>query len=158
MKSKNGTGLIVGIVITVFVIIIVGVVILWGSGYFTKNKKTLDTSTGKIDRAIGSMAEFDLDVYDGASMNGEALVELINDLKNDGVVVAVGVDTLAATSAAYYNNVYDATAKNITTTGTPATISTSKADANYINPNGTFKGSVLRNANKEIVCVLFTQQ
>lgn len=157
MKAKNSSSLVVGIVITVFMIIIVGVVIIWSSGYFNQNKKTLDRSTSKIDKAIGSMAEFDLDVYDGTSIQGDALKELIEDLHNDKVVVAVGIKTLGGTET-YYNQGY--ASNDIVITPTPAAPSfpSVKSDANYINPNGTFIGEVKRNDNDEIVLILFTQQ
>lgn len=158
MRTKNGSGLIVGVVITVFVIIIVGVVILWGSGYFTKNKKTLDSSTGKIDKVIASMAEFDLEVYDGASISGDTLKELIKDLHDDQVIVAVGVKTLGG-EVTYYNQGYkDNDIVIITPTPPAPTFEPKKSEPNYINPNGTFIGEVKRNDNDEIVLLQFTQE
>jgi hypothetical protein len=165
MKAKNSSGLIVGIVITVFVIIIVGVVIIWSSGYFNQNKKTLDRSTSKIDKAIGSMAEFDLEVYDGKSLRGDALVELIKEIKDDGVVVSIGVKTLSigpTGTPEQYNYTYGAvTNGKAEITPTPIaspTPPTDKSNSNYINPNGSFVGQVIRNKNDEIVAIEFTQQ
>lgn len=156
MKTKNASTLVVGIVLTLFTIIIVGVVILWGSGYFGQNKKTLDKSTAKIDKAIGSMSEFDLNVYDGRSIRGDALNKLVGDMTEDKVVVSIGVKTLGATAASYYNYGYEAnniTPAKVTITPTPV-----KSADNYINPNGTFVGEVIKNVNDDIVCILFTQQ
>jgi hypothetical protein len=159
MKAKNASGLVVGVIFTVFVIILVGIIILWTSGEFTSKKKTMDKSTTKIDKAIGSYAEFDLEVYDGKSINGDALVELIKDFKAHQVVVSIGVKTLStgvSGTAKYYNYGYgtDITPTPILTPVPP----TSKADADYINPNGTFLGKVIRNKNDEIVLIEFTQQ
>jgi hypothetical protein len=159
MKTKNASGLLVGIVITVFMIILVGVVILWSSGYFSQNKKTLDKSTAKIDTAIGSMSEFDLDVYDGQSMRGDSLVELIKDLRDNQVVVSIGIRTLSVGSSGtpkYYNYGFstDITPSPALTANPP----TAKNDADYVNPNGTFIGKVVRNKNDEVVLLEFTQQ
>ncbi len=159
MKTKNSSGLIVGIVITVFVIIIVGVVILWSSGYFNQNKKTLDRSTSKIDKAIGSMAEFDLDIYDDKSMSGEALIDLIKELRDNQIVVSVGVKTLsigASGTPKYYNYGFstDITPSPALTADPPK----EKNNQDYVNPNGTFVGKVVRNKNDEIVLLEFTQQ
>jgi hypothetical protein len=164
MKTKNASNLVVGIVLTLFTIIIVGVVILWGSGYFGQNKKTLDKSTAKIDKAIGSMSEFDLEVYDGKSIRGDALEELIRDLREDQVVVSIGIKTLSTGTsgvAKYYN--YGFGGKDDTADITPSPALTSnppkeKNSADYVNPNGTFQGKVVRNKNDEIVLIEFTQQ
>jgi len=164
MKTKNSSGLIVGVVITVFVIIVVGVVIIWSSGYFNQNKKTLDRSTSKIDKAIGSMAEFDLDIYDGMSMRGDALVTLIEELRDNQVVVSVGIKTLgsgASGSPKYYNYGFGGSGATADITPSP-TLSplppSEKNDIDYVNPNGTFLGKVVQNRNDEIVLLEFTQQ
>ncbi len=155
MKTKNASGLVVGIVITLFVIILSGAIIVWGSGYFNQNKKTMDKSTAKIDKTIGSMTDFDLSVYDGRSIRGDALKDLIADLKDDKVAVSIGVDTLASEAAVNYN--YEYTSSNL-----GAVVSTvptkEKSVASYINPNGTFAGEVIKNTNDDIVYILFTQQ
>ncbi len=156
MKTKNANNLVVGVILTLFTIIIVGIVILWGTGYFGQNKKTLDKSTAKIDRAIGSMSEFDLNVYDDRSIRGDTLTKLVEDMTEDGVMVSIGVKTLGAASVSYYNYGYEdknISSSKVTTTPTPV-----KSASNYINPNGTFLGEVLRNVNDDIVCILFTQQ
>lgn len=163
MKVKNASGLVVGVILTVFVIILVGVIIFWTSGEFNSKKKTMDNSTAKIDRAIGSYSEFDYEIYDGKSLAGDAVKELISKVTSKGEVISIGVDTLDVGAAKYYNYAFTAASSTesqdigaiITPVPTPPT---SKSDVNYINPNGTFVGKVLKNANYEIVCVLFTQQ
>jgi hypothetical protein len=163
MKAKNASGLVVGVILTVFVIILVGVIIFWTSGEFNSKKKTMDNSTAKIDRAIGSYSEFNFEIYDGKSLSGDAVKELISEVTNKGEVISIGVDTLDVGGAKYYNYSFtDKTADDSQDIGakiTPIpTPPTSKSDANYINPNGTFVGKVLKNANEEIICVLFAQQ
>lgn len=155
MKTKNASGLVVGVVITVFVIILVGIVIVWGSGYFDQNKKTLDKTTSKIDKTIGSMTDFDLTVYDGKSIRGDALKDLITDLKQDKVAVSIGVDTLASTAAANYNYAYTSSDLGLEVSIAPPE---GKAAVDYINPNAVFIGKVTKNLNDEIVYILFTQQ
>lgn len=156
MKTKNASGLVVGIVITLFVIILSGTIIVWGSGYFNQNKKTMDKSTSKIDKTIGSMTDFDLTVYDGKSIRGDALVELITELEINEVQISIGVKTIAGVFAYYVNN-FTPTSKDLSEEGA-ATITTDKTHEAYINPNGTFIGDVIKNDNKEIVCIQFTQQ
>lgn len=155
MKTKNSSGLVVGIVITLFVIILSGAVIVWGSGYFNQNKKTMDKSTAKIDKTIGSMTDFDLTVYDGKSIQGDALTELIAELKASNTAVSIGVDTLDSVAATNYN--YEYTSSNLGA-AVSLTPTTSKSEPSYINPNGTFVGEVIRNKNDDIIYILFTQQ
>ncbi len=155
MKTKNSSGLVVGIVITLFVIILSGAVIVWGSGYFNQNKKTMDKSTAKIDKTIGSMTDFDLTVYDGKSIQGDALTELIAELKASNTAVSIGVDTLDSTAATNYNYEYTSSNLGASVSLTPTT---SKSEPSYINPNGTFVGEVIRNKNDDIIYILFTQQ
>ena len=155
MKTKNASGLVVGIVITLFIVIILGVVILWGSGYFNQNKKSLDQSTGKIDKTLGTMSEFDLEVYDDNSLSGAAVVELIEDLEENATEVSIGVQTLDATSPTYYNYAFTSNNLGAAVTVTPTPV---KSAENYINQNASFLGKTIRNENDQIICVLFTQQ
>jgi FlaG/FlaF family flagellin (archaellin) len=156
MKTKNASGLVVGIVITLFVIILSGTVIVWGSGYFNQNKKTMDKSTAKIDQTIGSMTDFDLAVYDGKSIQGEALTKLIKDIDDKKIQISIGVHTIKSKGYVYYVNKYDG--KELKLGEAAASISTTKTDDEYINPNGTFLGKVIRNENKDIICIEFEQQ
>ena len=156
MKTKNASGLVVGIVITLFVIILSGTIIVWGSGYFNQNKKTMDKSTAKIDQTIGSMTDFDLAVYDGKSIQGDALTKLIKDIGDKKIQISIGVDTIKSQGCVYYVNKYDG--KELMLGEAASSISTTKTDAEYINPNGTFLGKVIRNDNKDIVCIEFEQQ
>ena len=154
MKTKNTSGLVVGIVITLFVLILSGTIIIWGSGYFNQNKKIMDKSTSKIDKAIGSMADFDLTIYDGKSIRGDALTELIAELKQENLAVSIGVDTLASQAATNYNYEYTSSNLGVSISVVPTT---DKSVNSYINPNGTFIGEVIKNANEDIVYILFTQ-
>lgn len=162
MKSKN-SNLVVGVIITVFFIILVGVIIMWTTGQFNSKKKTMDNSTNKIDQAIGGMSEFDWTVYEGNPVSGAQLVDVIKDVIAKKEVIAIRVCTLAnLTAGEDYNYDYtpaasgtDATIKAITTPPAPTT---TKTDKDYINPNESFIGKVIRNTNNEIICVQFTQQ
>ena len=158
MKTKNASGLVVGIIITLFMVIIVGIIIMWGSGYFSQNKKSLDKSTGKIDKKLGEMSDFDLTVYDDGSISGDALTELIEDVIDKEEVMSIHVKTLAHTEGISYNYAYDDAKVTITSITNPPLPTPSKTDIDYINPNASFKGEVIRNANDEIICIKFTQQ
>ncbi|MGF7142538.1 hypothetical protein HNQ56_000956 [Anaerotaenia torta] len=165
MKTKNATNLVVGIVLTLVTIIMVGIVILWGTGYFGQNKKTLDRSTAKIDGAINAMSEFDLQIYQDKIIRGDVLVDLIQELKKDKVMVSIGVTTLGGEKEGVQYNYRtstidktDGTAEITPSPAATAVIPEGKGSLEYINPNGSFKGTVVRDKNDEIVLIGFTQQ
>lgn len=147
MKSKN-SDMVVKIFLVVVAVILVGLVIAWTTGVFKEKKSDLDQGTERINSAISSMAEFDLLVYDGGTITGSLLLELIDEEKEgserlEGVTITY--KTLAEPSAT--------PAPYPTTAPAPG-----KSDGRYINPNGVFKGEVVRNANNVIAELIFTQQ
>ncbi len=165
MKTKNATNLVVGIVLTLVTIIMVGIVILWVTGYFGQNKRTLDRSTAKIDGAINAMSEFDLQIYQDKIIRGDVLVDLIQELRKDKVMVSIGVTTLGGEKEGVQYNYRtsaidktDGTAEITPSPAASAVIPEVKGSLEYINPNGSFKGKVVRDKNDEIVLIGFTQQ
>lgn len=154
MKTKKASDLIVTILITVLVVVLTGLLIAWTTGMFKEKKNDINKGTEKIDKALGSMEDFDLLVFDNNTIGGDGLLEVISDFDDKDVPASIWVHTLDNTDA-YYNYAY--TANNLGTAST-AVPPTSKATAGYITPSANFKGEVLRNANDEIVCIKFTQQ
>lgn len=140
MKSKN-SDIAVKIFLVVVAVILVGLIIAWSTGVFKDKRNDLNEGTEKINSAISSMVEFDLLTYDGGSISGDLLLDLINDARDGKLDVIIKVKTLQMTvSPAPY----------------PSTAPL-KTDSNYINPNGNFKGKVTRNENGIITEITFTQ-
>lgn len=135
MKTKNSE-IAVKIFLVVVAVILVGLLIAWSTGVFKDKKNDLSRSTEKINSAIGSMSEFDLLVYDGGTITGSLLLDLLEN-KPEGVNIL-------------YRTLADATVSPIPTPPT---------DYTNINPNGIFKGEVVRNeGNNVITQIIFTQQ
>ncbi len=155
MKTKNSSDLVVKIFLIVVAVILVGLLIAWSTGVFKDKKQDLNEGTEKIDQVLSSVADFDLLVYDGYTINGKSLTDLIVDMQNKEATLSVGVKTLAG-SIQYYN--YSVTADNNLGAVVTITPSTSKADDDYINPSARFLGDIVKNINNEIVCIMFTQQ
>ena len=82
MKTKN-SDIAVKIFMVVVAVILVGLIIAWSTGVFKDKRKDLNEGTERINNAISSMAEFDLLAYDGGSIMGSLLVDLINDKERD---------------------------------------------------------------------------
>lgn len=145
MKSKN-SDMAVKIFLVVVAVILVGLIIAWTTGVFKDKKSDLDQGTERINSAISSMAEFDLLVYDGGTITGSLLLELIEDK-------AAGSEKLEGVTISYKTLAEP--------TATPASYPSpapGKGDNRYINPNGIFKGEVKRDPNNVITEIIFTQK
>lgn len=155
MKTKRSSDLVVKIFLVVVAVILVGLLIAWSTGVFKDKQRDLNRGTEKIDSALSSMAEFDLLVYDGYTIKGEALVELIEEYKSREITLAIGVKTLGDKDTTYYNYSFTSGDLGAVAILTPPT---EKNNTAYITPSGNFLGEVIKNRNNEIVCITFTQQ
>lgn len=153
MKTKKAD-LVVKIILIVVAVILVGLLVAYFMGVFKTQKQNLNKGTNKIDDVVNSALDFDVLVYDGKEVDGKSLVDIIEDYKEKDVKMSIWVETLDGTST-YYN--YSYTSNNL---GTAVTVTppASKADSGYITESASFLGEVLRNKNKEIVCLKFVQQ
>lgn len=143
MKTKN-SDIAVKIFLVVVAVILVGLIISWSTGVFKDKRNDLNDGTERINNAISSMVEFDLLAYDGGSITGDLLLDLIENVKDGKMDVTINYRTL-----------------EMGPTATPLPYPTAapiKTDENYINPNGNFIGEVTRNPNGVITGLIFTQQ
>lgn len=146
MKTKN-SDIAVKIFLVVVAVILVGLLIAWSTGVFKDKRNDLNDGTERINKAISSMAEFDLLAYDGGNITGNLLVDLINEVvEGEMDIEEITVETIKGTDKTYTNsakyNLGDL----------------DKQNADYINPNGVFKGKIKRNENGIIETIKFTQQ
>ena len=155
MKTKKAD-LVYKIFFIVVGVILSGLMIAWLVSTYNDKKNEADAGTKKINRVTSQMADFDLTIYDGASIKGEALTDLITALKEKGAQVSVTVKTLDNTLTSYIYGTTSTTPINLDSAVT-VTPPLSKSATGYITPTGNFKGEVIRNANDVIVCLYFTQ-
>ncbi|NLJ95738.1 MAG: hypothetical protein GX321_01180 [Clostridiales bacterium] len=144
MKTKS-SDIAVKIFLVVVAVILVGLIIAWTTGVFKDKKSDLDKGTERINSAITSMAEFDLLIYDGGTITGSLLLDLIDEKaggseKFKDIVIEYKTLAEATVSPAPY----------------PST-APEKTNARYINPNGLFEGTVIKNENDVIKSITFTQ-
>lgn len=163
MKTKN-SDMIAKIFLAAVIVVLTGLLIAWMMGVFKDKKQDLDAGSEKIDTTISSAADFDMMYYDGNTISGKSLVELIQEVVNKSPELSIAVQTLVNAkkpAIIYYNkflgagNAIDDSGKN-----GKATVldQSSKNGDNYITPTSSFLGEVLRNSNNEITGILFTQQ
>lgn len=143
MKTKN-SDIAVRIFLVVVGVILAGLMIAWSVGVFKDKKKDLNDGTDRINKTISSMSEFDLLAYDGASISGSLLLELIESKPDDVQILYITLKELKGS--------------NSPTPSAYPSPTPSKSDSRYINPNGIFKGEVKRNDNGIIDKIIFTQQ
>lgn len=159
MKSKYTDEIISKIIIIAIIVILVGAMIYWVMGVYKDKKSAADSANSKINNANHEMADFDLLVYDGKSINGDTLKDLIENLYDNRVAVSVQVLTLAnQTPTPTSGTSYNCTISSTATTFTEPAFPSNKGDNNYITPSATFVGTIVKNDNDEIVCLKFTQQ
>jgi hypothetical protein len=132
MKTKN-SDIAVKIFLVVVAVILVGLIIAWSTGVFKDKRNDLNEGTAKINSAISSMAEFDLLFYDGGTITGILLLDLI---KESDVTIS-------------YRTLENA---NVSPIPAPPTGNTD------VNLNALFKGEIVRDANNVITELIFTQQ
>lgn len=145
MKTKNND-IAVKIFLVVVAVILVGLIIAWSTGVFKDKRNDLNEGTERINKAISSMAEFDLLYYDGGNVTGSLLSDIINDSEMKDIEIRVQTLAMTTLTPPAIPSVYP--------TGTPP----AKTDAKYINPNGIFIGEITRDDNNVITGLIFTQQ
>jgi len=159
-KKSNLIPMIIGVVV---VLILAGLFFSWQMGWFKGKKQDIDGATTKLDTSIGAMSDFDVTLYDGGSISGDEIVELINNVVAKGPELSIAVQTLVnakkATPITIYYNKALTNGNAINTSGTITTLDQSnKSNDNYLTPSAAFLGKSLRNSNNEITGILFIQQ
>ena len=92
MKTKK-SDIAVKIFLVVVAVILVGLIIAWSTGVFKDKKKDLSKGTEKINSAISSMSEYDIQMYSEASISGDSLVDLIERVRKEQLDLSIVVKT-----------------------------------------------------------------
>lgn len=143
-NSLKGLLLAAGTVITCIII---------GLGFYIAReaRDTASSGAGQINRLNAEFMESDKVMYDGISVTGSEVVNVINKFKNDELCVQVKTKKGEAS--------YGYTDTTLSSKSSHSIKETQNLKGvNYINPNGLFLGEVIRDSNNVIVGLLFTQQ
>ncbi|SFR76966.1 hypothetical protein [Anaeromicropila populeti] len=146
-NSLKGLLLAAGTIITCIVISL---------GFFIAReaRDTAAGGAGQISKLNAEFNESDKVMYDGLSVSGSEVINVINKFRNNELSVKV-----ITNKAAYY---YNWLLKNgDTELGENSSISIKEAQKptsdNYINPNAQFLGTILRDVNNAIIAIEFSQ-
>ncbi|MCR5323590.1 MAG: hypothetical protein K6E85_10010 [Lachnospiraceae bacterium] len=135
------------------VVVIIALVLSAISLYMvTRSRSTINDGNTQYSQLMSRYSEINATLYDGLYVSGEKVVDVIKDCAGDlkdGVVVITLMDADSATAADKNGQTYK------TTNGYNVS---NKSDKEYINPSGTFVGSVEKNANGMVTKITFTQK
>ena len=165
-------------------IIIVCVVVALAFFVTRTGKNQVNQATAQLVDVTSQYDEPSKQVYDGIMVDGKEVIETINKFATDNTT-AVKVYHKNGKVDVYNGN--EAATAALTGTGTagdpylsdkyvaigdPATLEQgataklssvydsklARTDVKYINPGATYQGSILRNSDNVITCIVFTQQ
>ena len=164
-------------------IIIVCVVVTLAFFITRTGKNQVNQATAQLVDVTSQYDEPSKQVYDGIMADGKEVIETINKYSTDNTVAVKvyhkngkvdlyngkerGAITGAGTTASPYlsDQFNDTITETATLTdGVTAKLSgtydskLARTDVKYINPGATYQGSILRNSDNVITCIVFTQQ
>ena len=129
--------------------IITCIVISLGFYISREARDTAASGAGQISKLNAEFNESDKVMYDGLSVSGSEVVNVINKFKNGDISIQVNTKK----SSIYYVNVLDDKQTEII-----GSSSAQNSQSNtYINPNGQFLGSIIRDVNYTIIGIIFSQ-
>ena len=135
------------------VVVIIALVLSAISLYMvTRSRSTINDGNTQYSQLMSRYSEINATLYDGLYVSGEKVIDVIKDCAaelKDGVVVITLMDADSSTAADRNGQTYK------TMNGYNVT---NKSDKEYINPSGTFVGSVEKNANGMVTKITFTQK
>lgn len=139
------------------VVVIIALVLSAISLYMvSRSKSTINDGNTQYAEMMSDYSEINATIYDGLYVSGDKVIEVIKDCAadlNEGVQVLTLMNTGKAegTDGASSKDKYDQYKA-----GSEYTI-VNKSNNSYINPTGTFVGSVDKNANGMVTSIIFRQ-
>lgn len=140
-----------GVVITM-VVVSIGFILM------RSGQSTAIATINKLDRINVELAESEYTMYDGMEVSGSEVVNAVRKFKDERI--GIQVKTNKNRSGKWYINYVDITNKKIENSGSTGNISDliDVADDEYVNPNGVFLGSIVRDENGTIIALIFEQK
>jgi hypothetical protein len=114
----------------------------------TKSKSTINDGNTQYSELMSSYSEINATLYDGLYVSGDKVIDVIKS-ESANLDTGITVKTLMNTSGTTYKGA---------TAYSASTAAGDRANADYINPSGTFVGEVTKNANGMVTEITFTQK
>lgn len=154
------------IIIFTATIILVCVLAALGFKMANEGKASVTSGTNKYNAMASKQDDVELTAYDGSTILGSQIVDLIKKTIDREEQLAIQVITLGNEAGVYYNyspseedglltisKIEDEEKKYAPNTEDPK----NRTDVNYINPTSQFMGSVTRDVNGNIIILSFSQ-
>lgn len=135
--------------------IITCIIISLGFYIAREAKDTAAAGAGQINALNAEFSENSKTIYDGTEVSGSEVLNAIR--KYDGEVFGVKVETKKST--VYYGYNFDETTGELAKESSQDYLNAKKETSEtYINPNGRFLGTIIRDCNGTITGLKFVQQ
>lgn len=149
--------------ILIFAATIIVVCVLCAIGFKTANegKSIVSSGTSQLNAMSSEYQDINKSIYDGSTILGSELVNMIKKTIEKEEYLSIVVKTLADKTGTHYNY-YHSEAEGIHSISDSGTISKTvtdeKEEKSYINPSAQFLGTVNKDENNNVVCIIFEQQ
>lgn len=132
--------------------IITCVIVTLGFYIAREAKQTATNSANQINEMNIEFMENDKVIYDGATVSGTEVVNVIKKMQNE----KIGVYVNNGKTQTYYGYSFDLSTGELGSTSTNKyTVAMDESKNSYVNPYGTFRGTVIRNSNNAITGIIF---
>lgn len=161
--------------LTLAVVVIIALMISALSLYIVnKAKGNINNGNAQFSQIMDDYSELTATIYDGMHVNGERVIECIDEMTREDIVsVTVRTGVNLSSGAGSAENTYAGASHVTNTEFDPGTVRNraqtggdspyialglASDNANYINPMATFVGKVTKNANGMVVNITFEQR
>lgn len=153
MKQKN-TDLVTSILLSVFAVILMGIIIYSTKNFFDSTADAADNVTENTQELTIDYEDYDISMYDGEEVRGSEVVNFIkkqlgdySEIETAPIYTQVKTTVLSVIyTNTYTNNVHISDIKNFS------------SSEFYIKPTALFIGKVIKSKNKAILGVTFIQK
>ncbi len=153
MNRRNSIDISVKGLILAVVVIIALVLSAISLYMVSRSKSTINDGNTQYSELMSDYSEINATIYDGLYVSGDKVIDVIKDCAeklDQGVQVMTIMKSQTEAGAGGKADEYK-------TSDAYAEKKFKKSDAEYINPSGTFVGSVNKNGNGMVISILFKQ-
>ena len=133
--------------------IITCVVISLGFFIAREARETASGGANQINKLNTEFVESDKTIYDGATVSGSEVVNVIKKFKKEKIGIFVKTNRCST----YYNNSFDTRTGEFVGAVNTNYDPTDASSEFYINPYGKFQGKIMRDENDVITGIIFEQ-
>lgn len=147
------------IVLAVTMFMLGGVVLYSVMNYNTGTDAT-KAANKNISNSITQMTEQTYSMYDNMEIKGSEVINAVKNFKEDGEAGKIGIKVITGenSTGTWYYNSFTSSKLNPVSSDVSKLFDSSSGNNAFVNPNGTFKGTLQRDTNNAIRAIIFTQK